>query len=105
MEAYAPREPENRRVATVALNILYGAAVLTRARILNAQGLGVAPGLPRLVPLDLTEIENRFESEAGKASVADYIRLLQLERELDEHEGPREIKVTWVETKRSSTDK
>src|SRR5205823_4838565 len=35
--------PENRRVATVALNILYGAAVLTRARILNAQGLGVAP--------------------------------------------------------------
>ena len=53
----------------------------------------------------VTEIENRFESEAGKASVADYIRLLQLERELDEHEGPREIRVTWVETKRSSTDK
>ena len=44
--------PENRRVATVALNILYGAAVLTRARILNAQGVGIAPGVPRLSPLD-----------------------------------------------------
>ena len=52
-------QPENRRVATVALNILYGAAVLTRARILNAQGVGMAPGVPRLTPLDGIEIENR----------------------------------------------
>ncbi len=52
-------QPENRRVATVALNILYGAAVLTRARILNAQGVGMAPGVPRLAPLDGIEIENR----------------------------------------------
>jgi trans-AT polyketide synthase, acyltransferase and oxidoreductase domains len=51
--------PENRRVATVALNILYGAAVLTRARILNAQGVGIAPGIPRLWPLESIEIENR----------------------------------------------
>jgi hypothetical protein len=36
----------------------------------------------------LTEIENRFESESGKASVGDYIRLLQLERELEEDRGP-----------------
>lgn len=49
----------------------------------------------------LSEIENRFESESGKASVGDYIRLLQLERELDEEDGPREIRVTWVETKTS----
>ncbi len=51
--------PENRRVATVALNILYGAAVLTRARIVNAQGIGIAPGIPRLSPLESIEIENR----------------------------------------------
>ena len=51
--------PANRRVATVALNILYGAAVLTRARILNAQGVGIAPGIPRLSPLESIEIENR----------------------------------------------
>ncbi len=50
--------PENRRVATIALNILYGAAVLTRARILNAQGVSLPPGVPRLAPRDLVEIEN-----------------------------------------------
>jgi trans-AT polyketide synthase, acyltransferase and oxidoreductase domains len=43
--------PEERRVATVALNILYGAAVLTRARILAAQGIPLPPGVPRLTPL------------------------------------------------------
>lgn len=48
----------------------------------------------------LADIENRFDSESGKASVADYIRLLQLERELEEGDGPREIRVTWVETKK-----
>ena len=42
----------------------------------------------------LTAIENRFESESGKASVRDYIRLLQLERELDEQETSREVRVT-----------
>ena len=53
----------------------------------------------------LADIEGRFESESGKASIGDYIRLLQLERELDEDEAPKEIKVTWVETKRSSNGK
>ena len=48
--------PEERRVATVALNILYGAAVLTRARILAAQGIPLPPGVPRLTPLTATEI-------------------------------------------------
>jgi trans-AT polyketide synthase, acyltransferase and oxidoreductase domains len=52
--------PGNRRVATVALNVLYGAAVLTRARIASVQGVSLPPGVPRLSPLDLTEIENRL---------------------------------------------
>jgi trans-AT polyketide synthase, acyltransferase and oxidoreductase domains len=51
--------PENRRVTAVARNILYGAAVLARTRILAAQGLPLPPGVPRLTPLDPTEIENR----------------------------------------------
>ncbi|MGO9464294.1 MAG: PfaD family polyunsaturated fatty acid/polyketide biosynthesis protein [Isosphaeraceae bacterium] len=51
--------PENRRVATVAWNILYGTSVLYRARILGIQGIALPPGLPRLKPLELTEIENR----------------------------------------------
>jgi trans-AT polyketide synthase, acyltransferase and oxidoreductase domains len=50
---------EERRAATVALNILYGAAVLSRARILGAQGIPLPPGLPRLTPLTAIEIENR----------------------------------------------
>jgi len=53
-------QPENRRVATVALNILYGAAVLTRARILSFQGVVLPPSVPRLTPLEITEIENRL---------------------------------------------
>ena len=52
--------PENRRVATVALNILYGAAVLTRARIASVQGAALPRGVPRLAPLELREIENRL---------------------------------------------
>ncbi len=52
--------PENRAVATVALNILYGAAVLIRARIASIQGISLPRGVPRLTPLDLPEIENRL---------------------------------------------
>jgi hypothetical protein len=50
---------ENRRVATVSLNILYGAAVLARARFAALQGVSPPPGVPRLSPLPLEEIENR----------------------------------------------
>jgi trans-AT polyketide synthase/acyltransferase/oxidoreductase domain-containing protein len=51
--------PENRRVAVVAMNVLFGAAVLTRCRFASSQGVSLSPGVPRLTPLDLTEIENR----------------------------------------------
>ena len=44
----------------VAINILYGAAVLTRARIASVQGVACLAGVPRLTPLELTEIENRL---------------------------------------------
>jgi trans-AT polyketide synthase/acyltransferase/oxidoreductase domain-containing protein len=50
-------------VVTVALNILYGAAVLARARCLAGQGIAVPPGTPRLVPLELFEIEERCAME------------------------------------------
>jgi PfaD family protein len=52
--------PEERRVATVALNILYGAAVLARAQGLGAQGVTIPPGTPRLAPLERAEIEDRI---------------------------------------------
>ncbi len=50
---------EERRVATIALNLLYGAAVLSRARILSAQGVALPAGVPRLAPIPASEIENR----------------------------------------------
>jgi PfaD family protein len=51
---------ENRRVVTVALNILYGAAVVGRARTLVGQGFRVPPGIPRLRPLEAAEILQRM---------------------------------------------
>ncbi|ODU00400.1 MAG: 2-nitropropane dioxygenase [Planctomycetes bacterium SCN 63-9] len=51
--------PENRRVSVVALNLLYGAAVLTRARMLQTQGGKLPPRSPLLTPLESGEIENR----------------------------------------------
>jgi PfaD family protein len=52
--------PESRRVVTVARNILYGAAVLGRARSLAGQGLTLPPGVPRLAPLEHDALEDRI---------------------------------------------
>ncbi len=45
----------------------------------------------------LKNMEDRLNTADGKASVADFIRLLQYERELEEEQQPRELKVTWSE--------
>jgi PfaD family protein len=52
--------PANRRVATVALNLLYGAAVISRARTLAGQGVALPAGTPRLVPLEPHVLEDRM---------------------------------------------
>jgi PfaD family protein len=52
--------PENRRVVTVAMNILYGAAVLLRAAVLRFQGVNLPAGFPRVAPLPLDEIVRRL---------------------------------------------
>ena len=44
----------------------------------------------------LSDIESQFQSYTYKASIGDFIRLLELRKELEE-ERPREITVTWVE--------
>lgn len=47
----------------------------------------------------LGKVEQEIEKGAlGKVSVADFIRLLQLKREIDGESTPRNIEVTWVET-------
>ena len=43
----------------------------------------------------LADIEKRLDIDNSKVTLADFIRLTQLERELEEEEQPREIIVTW----------
>jgi hypothetical protein len=43
----------------------------------------------------LVDIEKRLDIQNSKVTLADFIRLMQLERELEEEEPPREIIVTW----------
>jgi vacuolar-type H+-ATPase subunit E/Vma4 len=63
---------------------------------------GKKPGRKRrkkkaqLVSKVIERIEEKLESGEMKPTVGDFIRLLQLEKELIE-EQPREIKVSWVE--------
>jgi hypothetical protein len=47
-------------------------------------------------------IEDRLKKEEVKPSIGDYLKVLQLEKELD---GPEEIEVRWVEPKKSVTEK
>ncbi len=49
--------PPNRRVVTVAFNILYGAAVLLRLQTLRSQGFPLAPNWSRITPLELETLE------------------------------------------------
>ena len=44
----------------------------------------------------LKKLEKQMGGGEVKASLGDYIRLVQLHKELDE-EAPKEIKVTWVD--------
>jgi hypothetical protein len=45
----------------------------------------------------LIDVEKRLDIENGKVTLADFIRLTQLERELEDEEQPREIIVTWAD--------
>jgi len=50
-----------------------------------------------LVKQAIQQIGEKIENNELKPTVGDFIRLLQLEKELLE-EAPREIKVSWVES-------
>jgi PfaD family protein len=54
---------QNRKVVTVALNILHGAAVQTRASMLRAQGLRLPAGCPALRPMEAAELRERLAGE------------------------------------------
>lgn len=52
----------------------------------------------------LKKLEEQMGGGEMKASLGDYIRLVQLHKELDE-ESPREIRVTWVDPAGGTTEK
>lgn len=52
----------------------------------------------------LTTIEKKLQEKDAKASLADYIRLLQLQKEMEEDETPREIRVKWVEDSEETSE-
>jgi hypothetical protein len=47
----------------------------------------------------LTEIEGKVSAKDGKATIGDYVRLVQLERDFEEEQKlqPSNLKVTWIE--------
>ena len=53
--------PERRQVVTVALNILYGAAVQLRAATLRYQGFAIPPAALHLPVLDLPALQERLQ--------------------------------------------
>jgi hypothetical protein len=58
---------------------------------------GVRTGRRERITRLLSKIEDRLEKDNVKATLADFIRLTQLERELEDEERPKEIVVKWVE--------
>lgn len=52
----------------------------------------------------LTEVEKKLKAEKIKVTLADFIRLTQLERELEQDEQPREIIVTWKDAAGGRSD-
>ena len=60
----------------------------------KAQGAPKGSRRQRITKL-LIGIEKKLDIENSKVTLADFIRLTQLERELEEEEQPREIIVTW----------
>ena len=57
--------PAERRVATVAFNLLYGAAVHLRAQALRLQGARLPTGVPAVRPLPWTELKSRLQLPVG----------------------------------------
>jgi PfaD family protein len=64
--------PRNRRVVTVARNILYGAAVLLRVQMLRCQGVPIDPEWTRMPPLEPWQLDAALDAvEAPREPVAE----------------------------------
>jgi PfaD family protein len=61
--------PENRKVVTVAMNLLVGAAVVTRIRWLTAQGVRLSPETCRVRPMALNLLETLTGAPAASRPI------------------------------------
>jgi len=68
------------------------------ARPTDRRGDAAEPGSAESIRGLLREAEGHLKSKGVKVTLSDYLRLLQLHREMESEES-REIKVTWVEKK------
>jgi hypothetical protein len=67
-----------------------------RARTKRVSQRPAEAGAREAVSKAIKTIEGKLKSDDFKATITDFVRLLQLEKELRE-DDPKEIKVTWVE--------
>ena len=51
----------------------------------------------------LKNAEKKLSGKEMKTTLGDYIKLVQLQKELDDEEQPKEIKVTWVEAEETKS--
>jgi PfaD family protein len=56
-------KPENRRVVTVAMNLLFGAAVMTRVNWIRSQGITIPTSCQHFTPLTLSGIERNLKPQ------------------------------------------
>jgi hypothetical protein len=49
-----------------------------------------------LLELAIRQFEAKINKQEYEPTVAEYVKLLQLEREIGQEDEPKEIKVTWV---------
>lgn len=52
----------------------------------------------RRVTTALLKVGAQIEGEKFKATIADYIRLLQMYQGMQEQQGPHEVRVQWLDT-------
>lgn len=59
-------------------------------------GKDKGPSQAEVIRTLLAQVERKLTAAETKVTLADYIRLVQLKKELEEDE-PRDIRVTWLE--------
>ena len=80
-----------------------GDRLLSRRELAGMAKTETNGGRAQVIKGVLEKMEEQMTGDGMKATMGDYIRLVQLHKELDE-ESPREIKVTWVEPKSGSEE-